>query len=100
MAAHSQDWTSGPDAKHLSEDNVDVLGSSNSVDLGEPHYEGREQQGLAAACSQDQARGPNAKHLSEDNINALLDQNQFPNNTDYDCGGHSCGLICMYKLAH
>src|SRR5882762_7821645 len=67
-AARSQDWMSGPDAKHLSEDNVDVLGSSNSVDLGELHYEGCEQQGLVAACSQDRARGPNAKHLSEDNI--------------------------------
>ena len=56
------------------------------------HYEGREQQGLAAARSQDRARGPDAKHLSEDNIDALLDQNRFPNNTDYDRGSHSRGL--------
>src|SRR5882762_9982439 len=99
-AACSQDRMSGPDAKHLSKDNVDVLGSSNSVDLGELHYEGCEQQGLVAACSQDWARGPDAKHLSEDNVDTLLDQNRFPNNTDYDRGGRSHGLICMYKLAH
>ena len=50
------------------------------------HYEGREQQDLAAAHSQGRARGPGAKHLSEDNVDALLDQNRFPNNTDHDHG--------------